>query len=72
VVRAEGRIAPVWQARLEGERFAFTIVDDRNREDEASLYVDARVRGDVMEGEMRRGVGATQVRLPWRATRRSP
>ena len=72
VVRTAGRIAQVWQPRLEGERFTFTIVDDRNREDEASLYVAARVRGDVMEGEMRRGVGAAEVRLPWRATRRLP
>lgn len=72
VVHGGERLAQVWQPALAGERFRFTIIDDRKREDEASLYIDARVRGNVMEGEMRRGVGADAVRVPWRAERVSP
>jgi hypothetical protein len=65
-----GRIAQaVWQPKLEGERFRFTLVDDRDRENEASLYVDARVHGDAMEGHMRRGVGSQAAMLPFRAVR---
>jgi hypothetical protein len=63
------RIGQVWQPVLAGERFRFTVIDDRNRDEEASLYIDARVRGDVMEGEMQRGVGAAAVVTPWRAER---
>jgi SAM-dependent methyltransferase len=69
VVHSGDRIAQVWQPALAGERFTFTLVDDRDREDEAGLYIEATVRGDVMEGEMRRGVGAGATRTPWRARR---
>jgi len=72
IVHGGARVAQVWQPVLTGERFTFTVVDDRDREDEASLYVDARVQGDVMEGVMQRGVGAGAVRMPWRAKRQSP
>ena len=63
------RIGQVWQAALAGTRFRFTLIDDRNREDEASLYVDAQVKGDTMEGTMRRGVGGESMVVPWRAVR---
>ena len=59
----------VWQPALAGERFTFVLVDDRDRDDEAGLYVDARVRGGVMEGRVTRGVGVSPVTLPWRAER---
>lgn len=72
VVHGGRHIAQVWQPAIAGERFRFTIVDDRVREDEAGLYIDARVRGDVMEGEMQRGVGAGATRVPWRAERIQP
>lgn len=72
VVHGGARIAQVWQPALSGERFVFTIIDDRDRDSEANLYIDARVRGGVMEGEMQRGVGADAVRVPWRAERVSP
>lgn len=69
LVHGGERIGQVWQPVLEGERFRFTVIDDRNRDEEANLYVDARVSGDVMEGEMQRGVGSAMVRLPFRAAR---
>jgi SAM-dependent methyltransferase len=69
VAHADGRIISLWEMSLSGERVRFVMVDDRDREHEASLYFEARVQGDVMEGEVRRGVGKNQVRFPWRATR---
>jgi hypothetical protein len=69
IARTGARIIPLWEMDLRGEEVRFVMVDDRDREQEASLYFEGRVRGDVMEGEMRRGVGKTQTRLPWRATR---
>jgi hypothetical protein len=72
VVRGGVRIAQVWQPMLSGERFTFTVVDDKDRDDEASLYIAARVHGYVLEGEMQRRVGAGAVRLPWRARRITP
>jgi hypothetical protein len=69
LVHGGERIAQVWQPVLEGERFRFTLVDDRDREAEANLYVDARVKGGVMEGRMQRGVGRSATELPFRAVR---
>lgn len=67
--RFDSRIAQVWETRLRGDRLQFVIVDDRDREAEASLYFEGRVNGDVIEGEMRRGVGSSQTVQPWRAVR---
>jgi hypothetical protein len=72
MVHGGERIAQVWQTALSGDRFSFTIVDDRSRDDEAGLYITARVRGDVMEGQMQRGVGSSAVTVPWRAMRVAP
>ncbi len=72
VARANGRILPLWEMDLSGERVRFVMVDDRDREHEASLYFEGRVRGDVIEGVMRRGVGKAQREFPWRATRSAP
>lgn len=69
LARADGRIVPLWEMELTGERLRFVMVDDRDREHEASLYFEGRVRGDVIEGVIRRGVGKSQSRIPWRATR---
>lgn len=69
IVHGGERITQLWQPMLEGERFRFTLIDDRDREAEANLYVDARVQGGVMEGRMQRGVGRTAVDLPFRAVR---
>jgi len=69
VARADERIIPLWEMQISGERVRFVMVDGRDREHEASLYFEGRVHGDVMEGEIRRGVGKAETRLPWRAAR---
>ena len=45
-----GAATQAWEARLEGERLSFVLV-----EKETAFYVDARVRGDLLEGLVRRG-----------------
>jgi SAM-dependent methyltransferase len=62
----------VWQASLRGDKVSFVLVDATDREHEANLYFDGIVKGGVMEGEMRRGVGAVQTRHAWRAERVKP
>jgi len=62
----------LWQASLRGDRVSFVLVDNTDRENEANLYFEGVVRGGVMEGELRRGVGTTQTRHAWRAERVGP
>lgn len=62
----------MWQASLRGDRVSFVLVDNTDREQEANLYFDGVVKGGVMEGEMRRGVGSVQTRHAWRAERVKP
>jgi len=70
VVRVADRPpAGFWQASLRGDRVSFVIVDNTDRQNEASMYFEGVVRDGVMEGEFRRGVGRAQTRHPWRATR---
>lgn len=70
--RFDGRHAQVWESRLSGDHLSFVIVDDRDRDNEASLYFDGRVSGDVIEGQFRRGTGSTQTVHNWRAVRAAP
>jgi SAM-dependent methyltransferase len=65
----DGRHAQVWEPRLSGDRLSFIIVDDRDRDNEASLYFEGRVSGDVIEGRFRRGTGNAQTVHSWRAVR---
>lgn len=65
----DGRHAQVWEPRLSGDKLSFIIVDDRDRESEASLYFEGRVSGDAIEGQFRRGTGNTQTVHNWRAVR---
>jgi len=67
--RLNGVPTQVWESKLVGDRLTFTIVDTSDRENEASLYFDGRVRGDVVEGEVVRGVGSTRTTYKWRAFR---
>jgi SAM-dependent methyltransferase len=67
--RYDGRHAQVWEPRLSGDQLSFVIVDDRDRENEASLYFEGRVNGDVIEGRVRRGTGTAQTVHEWRAVR---
>ena len=70
--RLNGVPTQVWEPRLEGERISFMIVDSTDRENEATLYFEGRVSGDVIEGSVTRGVGSTRSTIPWRAARARP
>jgi len=67
--RLNGVPTPVWELALTGDRLSFVVVDTTDRENEASLYFTGRVLGDVIEGEMTRGVGAARSTIRWRAAR---
>jgi SAM-dependent methyltransferase len=68
-VRINGQLTQLWESSLESNRIRFVIVDNAERENEASLYFEGRVRGEVMEGEIRRGVGNAATLLKWRAVK---
>ncbi len=65
----EGAPAHVWEARLEGDRLSFVIVEHLGTDREAGLYFDGRVAGRVIEGSVARGVGEARRVVPWRAVR---
>lgn len=65
--RLNGVPSQVWEARLAGDRLSFVVVDTTDRENEASLYFEGRVDGDVIEGELTRGVGTARSAIRWRA-----
>jgi len=69
VVRIDGKITQFWEPKLQGDQIRFVVVDSTDREDEASLYFEGRVGDNVMEGEIRRGVGEERTSLRWRAVR---
>ena len=62
--RLNGVPTQVWEAKLAGDRLSFVVVDTTDRENETSLYFDGRVSGDVIEGEVARGVGSRAQRHP--------
>jgi SAM-dependent methyltransferase len=70
--RLNGVPTQVWEPRLEGERISFMIVDSTDRDNEATLYFEGRVSGDVIEGNVARGVGPSRITMPWRAARARP
>jgi SAM-dependent methyltransferase len=59
----------VWEARLEGARLSFVLVEGHGTEREAGLYFAGRVADGVIEGTVTRGVGRARETLPWRAER---
>jgi SAM-dependent methyltransferase len=68
------KVAGPWRIRVAlpgGDQFSFVMVDDRDRENEAALYFEGRVNGDVIEGRVRRGTGKAQTVHSWRAVRAS-
>jgi hypothetical protein len=67
--RMNGVPTQVWEPKLRGDRVSFVVVDSTDRENEATLYFEGRVSGDVMEGELVRGAGSTAVRSRWQAVR---
>jgi SAM-dependent methyltransferase len=62
--RVAGGFLPAFEARLDGERIAFVLVDD-----EVAHRFEGRVSGDVMEGVLRSGTGPRPAEGRWRATR---
>jgi hypothetical protein len=67
--RLNGVPTQIWEFALSGDRVSFVVVDTADRENEAGLYFTGRVMGDVMEGEVTRGVGATRSVMRWRAVK---
>jgi SAM-dependent methyltransferase len=67
--RFDGQPGGLWEPKLEGDRIRFAVVDARDRDNESTLYLEGRVAGNVMEGDLTRGVGNQQARFKWRATR---
>ena len=59
----------MWEARLQGDRLSFVIVEHLGTEREAGLYFEGRVTATAIEGTARRGVGAAPEVLAWRARR---
>jgi hypothetical protein len=55
---------PLFEAHLEGDRIRFVLVDDGH-----AHHFEGRVRGSVMEGTVRTGIGRSQVERSWRAER---
>jgi hypothetical protein len=68
VARYDKKIAGLWNAKLQGDRVSFVMVDDSGPL-ESNLYCEGRVSGDVIEGVVRRGIGSEQTQIKWRATR---
>ncbi len=67
--RLNGVPTQVWEPKVVGDRLTFAVVDTTDRENEATLYFDGRVRGDVIDGEVARGVGSARMTHEWQATR---
>ncbi len=70
--RLNGVPTQVWETKLSGDRLSFVMVDGADRDNEASLYFDGRVSGDVIEGELTRGVGSSRSAIKWRAAKANP
>ncbi len=65
----DGEPTHVWEAKLEGDRVSFVLVEGHGTEREAGLYFEGRVAGRAIEGAVTRGVGRPRQTLPWRAER---
>jgi precorrin-6B methylase 2 len=61
--------AGLWEPKLEGDRIRFVVVDNRDRDNEATLYFAGHVSGNTMSGDGTRGVGNEQAKFEWSATR---
>ena len=63
-VRVQGGFLPAFEARLDGEKISFVLV-----EDDVSYRFEGLVRGEVMEGLVRYGYGPKSSEQAWRARR---
>jgi len=61
-VRVQGGFLPAFEARLEGDKISFVLVDD-----DMNYRFEGTARGDVMEGVVRYGYGPKSTQQPWRA-----
>lgn len=59
----------LWEPKLEGDRIRFVVVDNRDRDNEASLYFTGVVAGNSMSGSGVRGVASEQMKFTWNATK---
>jgi hypothetical protein len=67
--RLNGVPAQVWEAKLQGDRISFVVVDSADRDNEQLLYFEGRVSGDVIEGDLTQGAGNERRTFKWRALR---
>ncbi len=67
--RLDGAAAEAWQAGLEADRLSFVVVEYPGTREEAGLYFEGRVRGNIIEGTVARGVGGARRVENWRAVR---
>jgi len=63
-VRVQGGFLPAFEARLDGEKLSFVLV-----EDDVSYRFEGVVRGDVIDGVVRHGYGPKALQQGWRAQR---
>jgi len=71
LARYDKKVAGLWNAKLQGDRVSFTIVDDSGTI-ETNLYFDGRAIGDTIEGVIKRGIGSDEKQIKWRAARIAP
>lgn len=69
LARIDGRVVQLWEPRLRGDRVSFVVVDDAERESEASLYFEGRIGAAAIEGEASRGVGNARTPIRWNAVK---
>ena len=62
-----GGFLPLFEPRLEGEHIRFVLVDDGH-----AHHFEGRVRGNLMEGRVRSGIGKQITEQSWRAERVLP
>lgn len=63
-VRVQGGFLPAFEARLDGEKISFVLV-----EDDVSYRFEGAVSGDAMAGVVRYGYGPKQTEQSWSASR---
>lgn len=67
--RLNGVPTQIWEPKMRGDRISFVLVDSADRENESTWYFEGRVAGDVIEGDLTRGVGNARGVVKWRAVR---
>jgi hypothetical protein len=68
--RRDGKLAHVRDARIDGDRISFVLIDDGDHFHRQ--HYEGRVRGKTIEGSVRGGGSAPRKQLDWRASRTVP